>query len=420
MNTAPSCPFLSASNPPSSGSADFKPYFSPELHAALEAQRSDEPVFWCQEIGYWVLTKHSDIYSVLHDGERFSAENTTRPVTPMNEAAMAILNEGGYAQTGSHSSLNGAVHKRIRGVTSQTLNLREFMKLDGHVRQLVREAIDRLEGRNEIDLLHEVNYELPAQVVFKVLGIPDADIPNVKKWAGARSVIDFSPAEPDQQLEGARNMVAFWQYCTALVHDRIKHPTDDFSSRMLAIRNGDDAVMTIPECITHTFGVAFAGHETTTNQLTNTFRSLLQNRDQWDALCADTSLAANTVEEGMRYAGAVIGWRRVALEEVEFRGVKIPKGAPIVLSFASANRDEDVFADPHRFDIRRNNARKQLTFGNGVHFCLGAPLARLEMKIVFEEFAKRFPKMKLLEPDTAKHMHTFVFRAPDALRVTLQ
>jgi len=412
-NPMSGCPFHQASK-------DFKPYFSPELHAAFEVQRRDEPVFWCEEIGYWVLTKHSDVYSVLHDGERFSSENTTRPVAPMNPEAMAILKEGGYAQTGSHSSLNGAVHKRIRGVTSQTLNLRQFMKLDGHIRRLVGEAIERVEGKDEIDLLHEVNYELPAQVVFKVLGIPDVDIPNVKKWAGARSVIDFSPATHEQQLDGARNMVAFWQYCTALVHDRLKHPADDFSSHMLAIRNGDDAVMTIPECITHTFGVAFAGHETTTNQLTNSFRSLLQNREQWQALCADTSLAANTVEEGMRYAGAVIGWRRIALQDVEFRGVKIPKGAPIVLSFASANRDEEVFPDPHRFDIRRSNARKQLTFGNGVHFCLGAPLARLEMKIVFEEFAKRFPKMRLVEPDTAKHMHTFVFRAADSLRVTLQ
>jgi cytochrome P450 len=414
MNAITGCPFHPANK-------EFKPYFSAELHAALEVQRRDEPVFWSEEIGYWVLTKHSDIYSVLHDGERFSSQNTTRPVTPMHPDAQAILQEGGFLeQTGSHSSLNGAVHKRIRAVTSQTLNLREFVKLEAHIRTLVAQAIERIEAKDEIDLLHEVNYELPALVVFKLLGIPDADVPSVKKWAGARSVIDFSPASYEQQVEGARNMAAFWQYCKALVEDRAKNPRDDFSSRMLAIRNGDDGVMSIPEIITHTFGVAFAGHETTTNQLTNTFRELLTHRDQWEALCAEPSLAANTVEEGMRYAGAVIGWRRIALEDVEFRGVKIPKGAPIVLSFASANRDEEVFPDPHRFDIRRSNSRKQLTFGNGVHFCLGAPLARLEMKIVFEEFSKRFPRMRLVRPDTAKHMHTFVFRAPDALRVTLR
>lgn len=414
MNAITGCPFQPANK-------DFKPYFSPELHAALEVQRRQEPVFWSEEIGYWVLTKYSDILAVLHDGERFTSANTTRPVTPMSPEGEAILREGGFMnQTGSHSTLFGAVHKRIRGITSQTLNLREFIKLDSHIRRLVADAIDRVEGKDEIDLLHEVNYELPAQVVFKLLGIPDEDIPNVKKWAGARSVIDFSPATPEQQIEGARNMVAFWQYCAALVADRQKNPREDFTSKMLAIRNGDDSVISIPEITTHTFGVAFAGHETTTNQLTNTFRSLLENREQWGALCGDTSLAANTVEEGMRYAGAVIGWRRIALEDVEIRGVTIPKGAPIMLSFASANRDEEVFPDPHCFDIRRANARKQLTFGNGVHFCLGAPLARLEMKIVFEEFAKRFPKMRLVQPDTARHLHTFVFRAPDALRVSLQ
>lgn len=414
MNAITGCPFHA-------GNKDFKPYYSPELHAALEQQRRTEPVFWSEEIGYWVLTRYSDVYSVLHDGERFSSQNTTRPVTPMSPEAATILRESGFTtHTGSHSSLDGAVHKRIRSVTSQTLNPREFAKLEPHIRRLVGEAMDRIDGKDEIDLLAEVNYELPAQVVFKLLGIPDADIPNVKKWAGARSVIDFSPATPQQQMEGARNIGAFWQYCCALVADRQQNPRDDFTSRMLAIRNGDDSVISIKEITTHTLGVAFAGHETTTNQLTNTFRSLLQNRDQWEALCAEPALAANTVEEGMRYAGAVIGWRRIALADVEFRGVSIPKGDPIMLSFASANRDEEVFPDPHRFDIRRSNSRKQLTFGNGVHFCIGAPLARLEMRIVFEEFSKRFPKMRLVEPDTAQHMHTFVFRAAEALRVTLR
>lgn len=409
------CPF----HIPSAG-AGFKPYYSPELHAALQAQRRDEPVFWCEDIGYWVLTRHADVYAVLHDGVRFSSQNTTRPVTPMHPDALKILQDGGYAPTGSHSSLDGATHQRIRGVTSQVLNLREFIRLEPHIRQLVAQMLDRIDGQTGVDLLRDVNYELPALVVFKLLGIPESDIPDVKKWAGTRSVIDFSPATYAQQIEGAKNLVAYWQYCKAMVQDRLKHPRDDFTSRILAIRNGDDSVMTLAEATNHTFGVAFAGHETTTNQLTNTFRTLLQHPAQWQRLCADPTLGANTVEEGMRYAGAVIGWRRVAMQDVEFRGVKIPQGAPIMLSLASANRDEEVFDDPHQFDIGRKNARRQLTFGNGVHFCLGAPLARLEMKIVFEEFAKRFPKMRLREPDEAQHMHTFVFRAPQALPVELQ
>ncbi len=415
MNATTGCPFHAPSV-----DAGFKPYYSPELHAALQTLRREEPVFWCEEIGYWVLTKHEDVYAVLHDGERFSSQNTTRPVTPMHPDAQKILQDGGYAPTGSHSSLDGETHKRIRGVTSQVLNLREFIRLEPHIRQLVAQALDRIDGQPDVDLLRDVNYELPALVVFKLLGIPESDIPAVKKWAGTRSVIDFSPATYEQQIEGAKNLVAYWQYCKAMVEDRLKHPRDDFTSRILAIRNGDDSVMTLGEATNHTFGVAFAGHETTTNQLTNTFRTLLQHRDQWQRLCGDPSLGANTVEEGMRYAGAVIGWRRIAMQDVNFRGVTIPKGAPIMLSLASANRDEDVFEHPHRFDIARKNARRQLTFGNGVHFCLGAPLARLEMKIVFEEFAKRFPKLRLREPDEARHMHTFVFRAPEALPVELQ
>jgi cytochrome P450 len=419
MSVESSCLFLTATTTPSRG-VNFKPHFSPEMHAAFEVQRRDEPVFWCEEIGYWALTKYADVHALLHDGVRFSSESATRPVTPMNSQALEILKESGYGQAPSHSTLQGAEQKRIRGITSQTLNLREFMKLESHIRGLVAEAIERIQDKDEIDLLHEVNYELPAQVDFKLLGIPDADIPDLQRSAGAQSVIDFSPSTAEQQIEGAGNLAAFWKYCVALVDGRLKQPSDDLTSRMLVIRNSDDSVMTIVECVTHTLGVTFAGQETTTNQLIHTFRSLPQNREQWQALCADASLAANTVEEGMRYAGAVIGWRRIALEDVEFSGEKIRKGAPFMLSFASANRDDEMFPEPHRFDIRHSNAGKQLTFGTGVHFCVGAPLARLEMKIVFEEFSKRFPKLRLVEPDAATHMHTFVFRAADSLRVTLQ
>ena len=412
---ASGCPFQ-----PAAVREGFQPYYSPELHASMAAARGEAPVFWCEEIGYWVLTRYDDVLSVLQDGERFSAQNTTRPVTPMHPDALKILQDGGYASTGSHSSLDGAVHKRIRQSTSQVLNLREFVQLEPRVRALVRAALERLEGKDVVDLHAEFNYELPAQVIFMVLGIPEADIQSVKRWAGMRSVIDFSPSSYEQQIEGARNLAAYWQYCTAMVHDRLAQPRDDFTSRILALRNGDDAVMTIPEAITHTFGVAFAGHETTTNQLSNTFRTLFTHRSEWDALCADPALAANTVEEGLRYAGAVIGWRRIALQDVQFKGIDIPKGAQIMLSLASANRDEAMFPEPDRFDIRRKNSRKQLTMGNGVHFCLGAPLARLEMKIVFEEFPRFFPNAKLVEPDAAEHLKTFVFRAPHALPVSLK
>jgi len=419
MNPSNGCPFQ-AKQTSTSESANFKPYYQPELHAALEQKRRHEPVFWCEEIGYWVLTKYQDVHAVLHDGKRFSAQNTTRPVTPMHPDAVAILKKGGYAPTGGHSSLDGEAHKRIKGVTSQVLNLGQFIKLESHIRKLVTQAMDQIDGNSKVDLLRDVNYELPALVIFKYLGIPSSDLPNVKKWAGKRSLIDFSPVTYQQQIEGAKNLVAYWQYCTEFVYDRLKNPKDDFTSRILEIRGGDDKVLSIGEAINLTFGVAFAGHETTTNQLTNTFRTLLQHPKQWQALASDPSLAANAVEEGMRFAGAVIGWRRIALVDVVFHGVNIPAGSPVMLSFASANRDEAMFENPNAFDIRRKNARRQLTFGNGVHFCLGAPLARMEMKIVLEEFSKRFPKMRLANPDQLEHMHTFIFRAPSALPVELQ
>jgi cytochrome P450 len=163
----------------------------------------------------------------------------------------------------------------------------------------------------------------------------------------------------------------------------------------------------------------FAGHETTTNQLTNAFRELMIQRHAWEAICADPSLIPSVVEETLRLDGAVIHWRRRAKKDVEISGVKVPAGANIMLSFAAANRDEAVFPDPDVLDVRRANARKHLTFGNGIHVCAGAALARLEMKIVMEEVTKRFPDMRLAPGEDVSHLYTYVFRAPTALWVDL-
>jgi cytochrome P450 len=146
---------------------------------------------------------------------------------------------------------------------------------------------------------------------------------------------------------------------------------------------------------------------------------MLLARENWEAVCADPSLVANAVEEGLRFCGSVIGWRRTATEDVEMGGTVIPEGAPILLSLASANRDPEVFEDPERFDVRRKNARRHMTLGAGIHFCLGAPLTRLEMKIALEMLVQRFPNLSLVPGETVEHYDTFIMRAPDKLMVNL-
>lgn len=412
-------------SPPAGGcpvhgmAAQFDPFYHDGIFDELSQARAGEPVFYSPEAACWVVTRYDDVMAILHDHARFSSENTSDSATPVHQDALDIMKAGGFTAEKVQSNCDGERHTRVRNVSTKELNVRTFSLLEPRIRTLVSGSLDRLAGRSEADLVADLTYELPAQVLFLMLGIPREDTEKVKAWSGTRTILNFSPSTYDQQVRGARDMVDYWNYCKDLVADRMKNPGEDVISGLIKARGGDDEVITLNELTTVVYGLVFAGHETTTSQLTNAFRALLTWRENWEAICADPALIPSAVEEAFRFYGAVIGWRRRTLEDVEIGGVTIPKGGAVLLSFASANRDASQFEDPDRFDVRRRNARKHLTMGNGKHVCLGAPLARLEMKIVLEEFTRRFPNVRLKPEAAPKHAHTYVFNAPKSLPVTL-
>lgn len=397
----------------------YKPFDHEAMHASLAEARRAEPVFYSPEIDHWVVTRYDDVLAILRDPDRFSAQNANTPISPVPREALDILREGGYALEGIQVNCDPPRHTRIRNVVSQILNIRRFGMLEAEIRRLVTEALDRLEGRRRVDLLAELTYELPAKVIFRILGIPDEDAARIKQWASNRLLLSFSRPTHQQQVEAARNLLSFWHYCVDLVRSRIDRPQDDFASDLLRLRNGDDGVLTINEINSAAFGLLFAGHETTTSQATSAIHALLSDAADWTAIGNEPALIPNAVEEALRMYGAVVNWRRRTKCDVEIAGVAIPEGSNLMISFTSANRDDAVFPDPDRFELRRGNARKHLTFGNGIHFCLGAPLARLEMKVMLEELSRRFPSMRPAERSVTAYAPAFAFRAPDSLWVEL-
>ncbi len=409
--TAVQCPF-SDERPPSL-------MFSDRLYEGLARLRRTQPVFYSEEIGHWVVTRYADVLSELQDTRRFSARNAAVPVTPLHPDARGILTGGGFSPESTVASIDQPRHTRLRTAFNPQLNTTIARALETDIRRIVAADIEKLNGRERVDLLADFTYELPARVIFLLLGIPEEDVPIVKQLATGRFQIDFAPSTREQQMAASKNLLGLWNYTCRLVEERMRKPGQDFVSGLLAHRNGDDSVLTVNEINTITYGLVFAGHETTTNQLTNTIRELLLARDNWDAVCADPGLIPNAIEEGLRFCGTVIGWRRTAKEEVTLSGVIVPQDAPLLLSLAAANRDPEVFANPEQFDVRRKNSRRHLTLGAGIHFCLGAPLTRLEMKISLEALSKRYPRMQLAPNEPVAHYETFIMRAPESLLVDL-
>ncbi|MCV0394895.1 MAG: cytochrome P450 [Rhizobiaceae bacterium] len=397
----------------------YMPFDHHRMHASLAEARAGEPVFYSPELEYWVVTRYADVISILRDPDSFSAANANTPITPVPAEALAVLEEGGYALEGIQVNCDPPRHTRIRAVASQAMSMKRFMGMEAEIRRIVCEDLNRLAGRGRVDLLHEFTYELPAKIIFHLLGIPAEDAARVKAWSTNRLLLSFSRPTHEEQVEAARNLVGFWRYCVELVQRRIDDPRDDFASDMVRLRGGDDNVITLNEINSAAFGLLFAGHETTTSQTTNTLAALLDERAAWEAVCRDASLIPNAIEEGLRMYGAVVNWRRRTRRDVELGGIDIPAGSNLIVSFTSANRDEAMFPDGDRFDISRHNARKHLTFGHGIHVCLGAPLARLEMRVMLEELTKRFPKMRRVEERPVDFAPAFAFRAPQSLWVDL-
>jgi cytochrome P450 len=254
-------------------------------------------------------------------------------------------------------------------------------------------------------------------MIFSLIGFPPADLEMLKSWCGNRTLFSWGRPSVEEQLGIAENMVRYWRYCERFVDTRIAEPADDFTSDLARVHLGDPGQLTRDEIVGVVYGLSFAGHETTTNLTSNAVRRLLEHRDQWDAVCGDHSLIPNAVEEVLRYDTSVVAWRRITTRPVEIGGVAVPEQARLLLSLASANHDPDRFPGPDRFDILRSTAREHLALGKGIHFCLGAPLARLEVRIVLELLTVAAPDLELVPGQRLTFPRNVSFRGPERLLV---
>ncbi len=393
-------------------------YFSNEqLEELFRRARKQKAISFLPDVGYWAVTKYADTKEILSNKKIFSAEITQEPLIPYSPEVLDLFIARGFGPRPTLSNNEREDHARIRLNTLVGFSPARNKKLEPYIRKLVNDAVDTFLPNKRADLLAEMLYELPALVLFKLLGIPENDVDDIKMWSDSRLVLSFGKPNLQQQLQAGNHICDYWDYCVHLVEQRLDKPQDDLPSDLIRTRNGDDAILEVIDIVNIVYGLLFAGHETTTNMSSNAVLTLLQHEGSWKAITKEPELIPNAVEECMRFRSSVVAWRRMVKEDVEIDGVKLTAGDRIMLFLPSANRDEARFEDSEVFDIHRKEARRHVAFGFGRHVCLGAALARLELKIILEELSTRLPGLRLVQDQSLMPVEAVQFRGPEELWV---
>ena len=376
-------------------------------YTAMAPLQAEAPVYWSDILGAWVVTRYRDIREAFRD-PRLSSDR----IRPFIERAPDTLQET-LKPLGDHLNLWAVFtdppdHTRLRGLMNRAFTTRAVQALRPEITRIVNRLLDDIDdriertGEREFDLIHEFAYPLPAMVIAQMLGVPMKDVDHLKRWSDllAKFVLT-SRSNPEKYRMASDGVVEMEAYFRRFLEEHRASDAEDVTTGLLDARDDDDR-LTTDELVACCVLLLFAGHETTTQLLANGVRALLENPAQLKDLrnnLDDVDLVRNAVEEMLRFDGPSISMVRVAAEDFEWHGQRISKGDRLFLMMCVGNRDPRVFADPDRFDIRRDDAKKNFTFGYGIHFCIGAPLARLEAEIAFPLLLQRYPGLELAEDD---------------------
>jgi cholest-4-en-3-one 26-monooxygenase len=362
-------------------------------HEFFSYLRRECPVYWQPEKppgkGFWAVTRHADVAAVSRDTGTFSSYAGTTLLADMADDVVAM-------QRLMMLNMDPPEHTRQRRLVMRGFTPRVLAGIEGYVRGLCAEIIGRVAGRDEVDFVHEVAARLPIAVIAELLGAPREDLEKLHDWSNR--MIGFD--DPELQQPGSDAVLAateMFAYAGELGALRRREPRDDIVSRLVQPDDSGDELEEF-EFVMFFVLLAIAGNETTRNAIAGGMLAFLEHPDQWRRLGEDRSLLPGAVEEILRWVTPVMEFRRTATRDARIGEQEVKQGDKIILFHPSANRDEAVFDDPHRFDIGRD-PNPHLSFGGGgPHYCLGAHLARLQLRCMFEALLDRQPDIELLAP----------------------
>ena len=380
--------------------------------------RAEAPVLHVPEVDWWAVARFHDIRSVFRDPHTFSSAIVRQPITSLCPRAREMYAAAGVQLEPTLADEEPATHRRHRRFFGEGLSARRVARLEPRIRAFVTDQIDRFVADGRADLLAELLQPAASRMTFHLLGGED-DAFDLADWPGGMRRVETWEGAPSEaaQVSLMQVIVRLWSVSARLAQRAIERPGDNYLGDAVRARRADPSRFTDNYLHNIAFLLQTAGADNQSHALAHGIRALLEDRAAWQRLCAEPGLIPNAVEEILRFGTPLLAFPRLAVRDTEVGGRRIPAGARVLLLLASGNRDETVFREGERLDIERENARDHLSFGHGPHFCLGAPLARLEMRIVLEELTRRLPHLRLADGGRPDIFRTFTFRGLKHLTV---
>ncbi|MBV9791615.1 MAG: cytochrome P450 [Chloroflexi bacterium] len=389
QSIAPVCPHFD----PLAPAQNANPY---PVYAEM---RRESPVFYSPLYDMWVVTRYADVAAVLKNHAVFSSVGSMQTTPHLPASVSAVLANGlGAAQLMVES--DPPDHTRMRAAVNKAFTPQRISQLEPRIRQIADELIDSIVADGRADLIHQFGSPFQGLVICELFGIPGSHSEQIKRWTDDWVEMLSGGANEERMVECAQAFVECQHYFLEQLRERQAEPREDLLTAMLPINMGGTASMNAAEAAYNALDLVAAGHETTTNALSNGLIQLFTHPDQLDLLLSDLSLIPNAIEEMLRIDTSVLGLFRVTTSDAEVSGVTIPAQSRVFVAYGSGSHDEERFEEPERFDIRRANAREHLAFARGIHVCIGAALARMELRIALERLLTRLPNLRL-DPDAA-------------------